>query len=186
MVGADRSDCFKHFIEGIREIIGGWKEKYLSLGGKEILIKDVAQFITVYAMPVFKLPKGVCKEIMNTIAGFWWGDNGEDKKMHWWAWWKLCFPKNEGGMGFRDLHSFNLAMLAKQAWRLITYPDLLCAQVLRAKYHPDGNVLKAGPKGDLLLRGKAFGLGSKCLFFPCESHASITSLGSCRFLCRDG
>jgi hypothetical protein len=37
-------------------------------------------------------------------------------------------------------------MLAKQVWRLITAPDSLCAQVLQAKYYPDGNILKAGPK----------------------------------------
>ena len=49
-------------------------------------------------------------------------------------------------MGFRDLHSFNLAMLAKQVWRLLESPDSLCAQVLRAKYYPDGNLLAAGPK----------------------------------------
>jgi hypothetical protein len=49
-------------------------------------------------------------------------------------------------MGFRDLHAFNLAMLAKQTWRLITNPDSLCAQVPRAKYYPNGDILKAGPK----------------------------------------
>jgi hypothetical protein len=66
--------------------------------------------------------------------------------MHWYAWWKLCYPKKEGGMGFRDFHSFNLAMLAKQVWRLIDNPDSLCARVLRAKYFPDGDILKVGPK----------------------------------------
>jgi hypothetical protein len=49
-------------------------------------------------------------------------------------------------MGFRDFQSFNLAMLAKQGWRLISNPDSLCAQILRAKYYPDGDILKAGPK----------------------------------------
>lgn len=49
-------------------------------------------------------------------------------------------------MGFRDLHSFNLAMLAKQVWRLIDEPESLCARVLRAKYYPSGDILKAGPK----------------------------------------
>jgi hypothetical protein len=37
-------------------------------------------------------------------------------------------------------------MLAKQVWRLIADPNSLYAQVLRAKYYPDGNILKAGPK----------------------------------------
>jgi hypothetical protein len=66
--------------------------------------------------------------------------------MHWFAWWKLCYPKNEGGMGFRDFHSFNLSMLAKQVWRLVNDPESLCARVLRAKYYPHGDILKAGPK----------------------------------------
>jgi hypothetical protein len=37
-------------------------------------------------------------------------------------------------------------MLAKQVWRLIAEPNSLCARVLKAKYFPDGNILKAGAK----------------------------------------
>jgi hypothetical protein len=33
---------------------------------------------------------------------------------------------------------FNQALLAQQAWRLIQYPDTLCAQLLKAKYYPNG------------------------------------------------
>ena len=66
--------------------------------------------------------------------------------MHWYSWWKLCYPKSEGGMEFRDLYSFNLATLAKQCWRLITKPDSLCARVLKAKYYPNGSLLQAGLK----------------------------------------
>lgn len=106
----------------------------------------VAQSIPVFAMSVFKLPKGVCKDITDVIAKFWWGDDENTKRMHRWAWWKLCFPKKDGGMGFHDLHSFNLAILAKQVWRLIDEPESLCARVLRAKYYPSGDILKAGPK----------------------------------------
>jgi hypothetical protein len=66
--------------------------------------------------------------------------------MHWYAWWKLYYPKKEGGMGFWDFHSFNLAMLAKQVWQLIDDPESLCAWVLCAKYFPDGDILKARQK----------------------------------------
>jgi hypothetical protein len=37
-------------------------------------------------------------------------------------------------------------MLAKQVWRLINDPESLCVKVLRAKYYPQGDILKAGPK----------------------------------------
>jgi hypothetical protein len=114
LVGADSSDCFEHFIERIIQRINGWKEKMLSIGGKEILLKDVAQAIPVYALSLFLIPKGVCKRMMDAISKFWWGDDDNSNKMHWFAWWKLCNPKWEGGMGFRAFHSFNLAMLAKQ------------------------------------------------------------------------
>nr|XP_051221482.1 uncharacterized protein LOC127339703 [Lolium perenne] len=146
LVGADKSDCFEHFIERIIQRINGWKEKMLSIGGKEILLKAVAQAISVYAMSVFLLPKGICKRMMDAISQFWWGDDENTKHMHWLAWWKLCYPKKEGGMGFRDFHSFNLAMLSKQVWRLIVNPESLCARVLRAKYYPNGDILSAGPK----------------------------------------
>jgi ribonuclease HI len=84
--------------------------------------------------------------MMDAISQFWWGDDDNSNKMHWLAWWKLCYPKKEGGMGFRDFHSFNLAMLAKQIWRLVNEPNSLCARVLKAKYYPHGDILKVGPK----------------------------------------
>ena len=46
-------------------------------------------------------------------------------------------------MGFRDIHCFNLVLLAKQAWRLIDNPDSLCALILKAKYFPDGDLMNA-------------------------------------------
>jgi hypothetical protein len=72
LAGAERSDCFKHFVERIIQRINGWKEKQLSIKGKEILLKAVAQAIPVYAMSVFLIPKGVCKSMMDAIAKFWW------------------------------------------------------------------------------------------------------------------
>ena len=44
-------------------------------------------------------------------------------------------------MRFRDIHCFNLALLAKQAWRLIDNPDSLRARLLKAKYYHSGQLL---------------------------------------------
>jgi hypothetical protein len=41
LVGACRSDCFLHLVERALQSLPGWKEKLLSLGGKEILLKGM-------------------------------------------------------------------------------------------------------------------------------------------------
>ena len=58
----------------------------------------------------------------------------------------MCVPKDQGGMGFRDIHCFNLALLAKQVWRLLDNPESLRATILRAKYFPDGDLMNANLK----------------------------------------
>ena len=93
--------------------IMGWKEKAISNAGREVLIKTVAQAIPTYSMSLFKLPYSICNNINSMMAKYEWGQNQEEQRIHWINWTKLCTAKKEGGLGFRDLHAFNLAMLAK-------------------------------------------------------------------------
>lgn len=54
-----------------------------------------------------------------------------------------CQPKTEGGMGFRHLHDFNMSVLGKQGWRLLTKPENLVAKVYKARYYPNCSFLSA-------------------------------------------
>jgi len=85
----------------------------------------------------------MCDQISTMICKYWWSSQDKENKMHWMRWETLTKPKKEDGLGFRDIHTFNLAMLAKQGWRLLQNPGSLCAQVLGAKYFPAGDVMKA-------------------------------------------
>ena len=68
---------------------------------------------------------------------------GNERKIHWQRWEKLTLSKKEGGMGFRDLRAFNLAMLAKQGWRLLHDNNYLVYQCLKSKYFPRTHLFDA-------------------------------------------
>lgn len=47
-----------------------------------------------------------------------------------------------GGLGFKDFELFNMAMLARQAWRLLQNPDSLSARILKSVYYPEFSILE--------------------------------------------
>ncbi|XP_071681896.1 uncharacterized protein [Lolium perenne] len=136
-----------------------WDDGLLSSAAKEILIKAVGQSIPTYLMGVFKLPFAVCDDLTRMIRNYWWGSKKGKRKTRWKAWEDITKPKSRGGLGFRDFRLFNQAMLARQAWRLMTQPDSLCARVLKAKYYPRGELrdTRAGHRMALVPSGRQCG-----------------------------
>ena len=123
--------------------IAGWKGKLLSNAGREILIKVVAQATPTYTMSVFKLSDSLCKDLNSMMGNFWWGQKGREKRLALVSWGKFCKPKSEGGMGFKDLKEFNLALLVKQGWRILENPNSLVYRVYKAKYFAKESFLNA-------------------------------------------
>lgn len=59
------------------------------------------------------------------------------------SWERLGKANKKGGMVFQDLVCFNKALLVKQCWRLLKNPDSLAAKIIKAKYYPHGDLLRA-------------------------------------------
>ena len=64
-------------------------------------------------MSCFQIPNSLCDEMEAMMRKFWWGQRGQESKFAWVSWKEMCKSKSSGGMGFRNLQAFNLAMLAK-------------------------------------------------------------------------
>ncbi|CDP09717.1 unnamed protein product [Coffea canephora] len=137
-----QQQVFGYIKDSISRRMNSWKNKLLSQGGKEVLLKSVSMAMPVYTMSCFKLPNKLCKEVTSIFANYWWGESEGRNKMHWCSWGRLARDKKEGGLGFRELQNFNKALLAKQVWRVISKPNLLVSKVLRAKYFHKESIFK--------------------------------------------
>ncbi|XP_042944604.1 uncharacterized mitochondrial protein AtMg00310-like [Carya illinoinensis] len=105
-------------------------------------------------MSVFKLPKRLCNDINGMFSKFWWGKQQSEGGIQWRKWDKMGMHKGRGGLGFRDLESFNLALLAKQGWRLTRNSESLAAVVFKKKYfrHTSFMEAKLGSQPSLIWR----------------------------------
>lgn len=121
----------------------GWKQNLLSQAGREVIIKSVVQATPAYAMACSALLKKFTDRLNSYTSNFWWGGDPSDHGIHWASWDSLSVVKSQGGMDFRDFKAFNLALLAKQVWRLLKSPASLCAQILEGLYYPNVDILMA-------------------------------------------
>lgn len=143
MVGRNKRKFFHDIKLRVISKILSWQHKYFSSGGNEVLLKAIAQAVPTYAMSVFKIPLGLCEDIQKVIARFWWGSKEEKRGIHWAKWERMSKAKCRGGMGFKEFSCFNYALVAKQGWRILQFPDSLVAQVLQARYFKQSNFLQA-------------------------------------------
>ena len=141
--GTSKNGAFQYLKDQLWNKVQGWIDKTLSTAGKEVLVKSVAQAVPVFSTSCFKLPRGLCEHLNMLIRKFWWGSKGGHHKPHWVSWKAMTQPKGMGGLGFKDFELFNLAMLARQAWRLLQNPDSLAARVLKGIYFPNSSILQA-------------------------------------------
>jgi len=74
---------------------------------------------------------------------FLWGGGLEQNKIAWIKWETVCLPKEKGGLGIKDINSFNLALPGKWKWNLFQNHSDLWARVLESKYGGWRNLAEA-------------------------------------------
>ncbi|KAL9671743.1 hypothetical protein QQ045_009316 [Rhodiola kirilowii] len=75
----NKTEMFQYIIEKVWKKVQGWKEKMLSMAGKEILIKAVIQAVPLYAMMCFKIPDSLIKRVVSIVSNYWWKNGNKGR-----------------------------------------------------------------------------------------------------------
>jgi hypothetical protein len=78
-IGRSKNGSFHYPEDGLWENIQGWIQKMLYVGGKEVLIKSLAQAIPTFSMACFKFRRCLRLHINLLIMKFWWGSKEEKR-----------------------------------------------------------------------------------------------------------
>lgn len=92
------------------------------------------------------------------MNSFWWGVKDNTRRgIRWMSWTNMSMNKAMGGLGFRDLYGFNLALLGKQCWNLMNRPESLVARVFKGRYYANSSLFEARRGGGLATFGLVCG-----------------------------
>ncbi|TQD76419.1 hypothetical protein C1H46_038047 [Malus baccata] len=74
----------------------------------------------LHSFSVYKWPSSLLRSLSRCARNFIWSGDVTSKKSVTVSWRQICAPKNEGGLGLRDLGSLNTTALLKLGWLIIT------------------------------------------------------------------
>lgn len=110
-------DCLP-LLSRIRGQIELWANKPLTFSGRLQLIKVVLYGILGFWSHHLFLPKFLLRSIQSVFAKFLWGGDNCQHKV---SWDTCCLPKQEGGLGLKNIIEWNHTAIIYQIWR-ITQP----------------------------------------------------------------
>ncbi|GKE49217.1 hypothetical protein Tco_1480475 [Tanacetum coccineum] len=82
-------------INRFRERLKGWKGRFLSFGGRIVMINSVLNSLPTHYMSLFLAPKGVVKQLERFRKNFLWGGSCSRSKIPLMAWSKVCLPSKK-------------------------------------------------------------------------------------------
>ncbi|XP_071926148.1 uncharacterized protein [Coffea arabica] len=115
--GRPKGAYFEPFITKVSQRLAGWLGKLLTTGGCLILIKHVLLAMPLHMMAVMDPLKSTLKTLEKLMSHFFWSSSDGSHRRHWLSWDKLCGPKQENGLGLRQLDDVCMAFGCKLWWK---------------------------------------------------------------------
>ena len=118
--GTHKAGDWDWLVAKITKKISLWFYRWLSIGGKYILIKLVLEGQPIYWMSMEVIPRPAINKIKKLMFHFLWSGQNESKQYHICRWETLSRPKKNGGWALHNLAHFNLDLTTNTLWRVIT------------------------------------------------------------------
>jgi hypothetical protein len=144
----NRSEAYNFILQKFKTKLSTYKANSLSHAARVELINSVFASIPVYYMSNIIFSKKFLAKITAIIRNFWWtGVNSEpnSKPLCLAAWKNICAPKEEGGLGIRNLTAINHGLILSSAWRIAEKPNSQIHSILKSKYFSDGSIWRPKP-----------------------------------------
>ncbi|XP_021744396.1 uncharacterized protein LOC110710412 [Chenopodium quinoa] len=116
------NDC-DFMVDKIVARIKSWGARHLSYASRAQLVNTVLLNLHSYWASMFFLPKKVIDQVTTMCRNFLWSGEPFSTKSPPIAWDLVCRPKREGGLGFKESHTWNIAMLGKYVWSIASKED---------------------------------------------------------------
>ena len=110
-------DCLL-LIENIKARISHWATRFLSYAGRLQLIQAVIYSIQNFWCKQILFPKRVLKKLNQLCCNFFWEGNRNAGRRAKVRWQDVCLPKAEGGLGLKDILSWNRACMIQHIWQI--------------------------------------------------------------------
>jgi hypothetical protein len=121
-------------IDVLKKRLDSWGNRFLSFGGRIVLLNSVLSAIPIFYLSFMMMPAKVWKEVVKIQRNFLWSGLDKKTKICWVKWDLVTKPKDEGGLGVRDLRRVNLSLLANWQWRFLDPSQSGWKALLIAKY----------------------------------------------------
>src|SRR4051812_15617576 len=125
---------WKELISFLKKRLVVWRGKNLSIAGRVVLINAVLNAIPIYSLSFYKALSKVLNDIRSIQSNFLWSGGDLVKSIHWVSWDTVCKPREEGGLGVRNVEIMNVALISKWKWRILSEKEAVWCDVLKARY----------------------------------------------------
>lgn len=119
-----QDDC-QFLIDKIVSKLRSWGVRTLSYAGRAQLVNSVLLNLHSYWASIFVLPKKVIDGVTAVCRNYLWDGRAISSKTPLIAWDFVCRDKKMGGLGYKESHTWNYALLGKYIWSVATKADNL-------------------------------------------------------------